>query len=243
MPTPEFYLRTLRADADRLAEVARLGLAAEVPPCPGWTVETVVRHVAMVYLHKVEAIQQNAKPDPWPPNLDDRDAFELYDDATARLFAQLAESGPSAPSWTWWPEDQTTGFWFRRMAQETAVHRVDVELAHDVVTPIDAELAVDGIDEVLRVMIAGVWDEGDTKFPVDATVRITTAGRSWTIALSATEVTVTDGAEGEVATEVFGEPGAVLLWIWGRRDQDAIQIAGSEEVAQEFRARLKEATQ
>ncbi|MFC0625028.1 maleylpyruvate isomerase family mycothiol-dependent enzyme [Kribbella deserti] len=244
MLTPEFYLRTLRADAGRLAEVARMGLKQEVPSCPGWTVETVVRHTAMVYLHKVEAIRRNARPDPWPPtDLDDRNALELYDDATARLFAQLTESGPSAPSWTWWPEDQTSGFWFRRMAQETAVHRVDAELAHDVLTPIDSELALDGIDEVLRLMLGGEWDEGDTKYPVNATIRLTSDGRSWTVALSGTEVTVTGGTEGEVVAEIFGEPDALLLWLWGRRADDAVEAAGSADVARQFRARLKEATQ
>ena len=126
-----------------------MGLTADVPSCPGWTVESVLRHTAQVYLHKVESIRRNALPEPWPPNLTHRDPLELYDEAAAALIAQLEESGPTAPSWTWWPEDQTPGFWFRRMAQETAVHRVDAELAHDVLTPIDAELALDGIDEVL----------------------------------------------------------------------------------------------
>ena len=40
------------------------------------------------------------------------------------------------------------------MAQETAVHRVDVESGFDAVTPVDDELAVDGIDEVLDWFLA-----------------------------------------------------------------------------------------
>ena len=46
-----------------------------------------------------------------------------------------ARFDPAAPSWTWWPDDQTAGFWLRRMAQETAVHRVDVELPLGATTP------------------------------------------------------------------------------------------------------------
>jgi len=243
MPTPDYLLSCLRADAARLAEVGRLGLAADVPCCPGWTVESVLRHTAVVYLHKVEAIRRNARPEPWEPDFSDRDAQELYDDATARLIAQLEESGPSAPSWTWWPPDQTTGFWFRRMAQETAVHRVDAELAHDVLTPIDGELALDGIDEVLRLMLADEWDEGDTTFPVDAAVRVTAGGRSWSVTLTEAGGTVDDGAVGEAGAEVSGAPDAVLLWLWGRRGDEAVTVSGSAEVAKGFRGRLVEATQ
>jgi hypothetical protein len=36
------------------------------------------------------------------------------------------------------------------MAHETAVHRIDGELAIGTPTPVDAELAVDGVDEVPR---------------------------------------------------------------------------------------------
>ena len=228
-----------------------MGLSAEVPSCPGWTVDDVVRHTAAVYLHKVEAIRRKVRPEPWPPNLADRDTLELYDEATAKLIAELERVGPDAPSWTFWPEDPTSGFWFRRMAQETAVHRVDAELAHDVVTPIDRGLALDGIDEILRVMLGGPWwEEGDTRYPVDATVRVTANGRSWTVRASATAVTVTStdtgtdlaGTDDEVAAEDFGQADDLLLWLWGRRGMDAVQVAGDEEVVRSFRGRLSECT-
>ena len=45
--------------------------------------------------------------------------------------------------------DQTVGFWYRRMALETVVHRVDVETGFGVPRAVNAELAVDGIDEVV----------------------------------------------------------------------------------------------
>ena len=38
------YLAWTRADGDRLAAVAELGLDAAVPSCPGWTVEDLVGH-------------------------------------------------------------------------------------------------------------------------------------------------------------------------------------------------------
>ena len=59
------------------------------------------------------------------------------------------------PAWSWWEPDQTVGFWYRRMALETVVHRVDVETQFGPPSAIDAALAVDGIDEVLTLMLAG----------------------------------------------------------------------------------------
>lgn len=238
-----FYLACLQADSARLAEVGRLGLTADVPSCSGWTVDTVLRHTATVYLHKVEILRLGQLPSPWPPDLTDRDALDLYDEARAKVVAALEQAGPGISTWTFSPEDKSSGFWFRRMALETAVHRVDAELAHDVVTPIDRELALDGIDELLVLMLGGPWwEEGDTAYPVDARVRITSEGRSWTIHLDAKSATVTSGSEGEVDAEVFGDADTVLLWLWGRRDSGAIQTAGNSDVVHAFRNRVAECT-
>lgn len=236
-----FYLACLQRDSARLAEVGRMGLDAAVPSCPGWTVDTVVRHVATVYLHKVEILRLGERPDPWPPNFDDRDALELLDEALAALVTALETAGTDLATWTFSPDDKTSAFWYRRMALETAVHRVDAELAHNVLTPVDEELALDGIDEVLTLMLGGPWwEEGDTEHPVDATIRITSEGRSWTIRLDATSATIAPGAEGDVDAEVFGDAPDIFLWLWGRRDLNLAQSAGNDEATLAFRSRVAE---
>ncbi len=241
----EYYLEQLAAESARLREVAELGLAAPVPSCPGWTVDIVVSHVAQVYLHKVEVLRLGALPKPWPPEgIDERDTLELYDEAALAIVAALKQAGTTQQTWTFNPRDSTSGFWYRRMALETVVHRVDAEQAHDVVTPIAAELALDGIDELLFPSLGGPWwDESWTKHPIDATVRITAEGRSWTVRADATSVTVLQGAEGDADAEIFGDPGAVYLWLFGRTSDDAVGFSGSEGVIREFRGRLTEATQ
>jgi hypothetical protein len=155
----------------------------------------------------------------------------------------LEKAGTELETWTFNPRDTTSGFWYRRMALESVVHRIDVEQAHRVVTPIDAELALDGIDELLYPSLGGPWwEEGDTEHPIDATVRITAAGRSWTISADSTSVDVRQGAEGDAAAEIFGDPMPVYLWLWGRAADAAIQTAGDEDVVRAFRGRLAEAT-
>ncbi len=238
------YVRLVAADAARLREVATRGLEPAVPSCPGWSVGDVVHHTAEVYLHKVACTQLQASPDPWPPSdHTGRAPLQLFDEAAAELLAMFAAHGPDDPSHTWWDPEQTVGFWMRRMALETAVHRVDVELAHDAVTPVDGALALDGIDELLVAMLAGDdWAEHGTAEPVDAVVRISAGGRSWTVTLDADRVDVVEAATGEVAVEVAGESDAVFVWLWGRGGHEELALAGDEEVAHAFRRRVAEAT-
>lgn len=241
----EAYLSGLRRDAARLLEVGRRGLDPPVPSCPGWTVADVVSHTATVYLHKVETIRGGAAPQDWPPaDFAGREPLSFFAEAIQELWDELMARDPDEVCATWWPPDQTVGFWYRRMAHETAVHRVDAELAHDVVTPVDEALAVDGVDEVLRVMLAGSWADDDppTPNPVDARVRVSSGGRSWTATLSAQLVRVTEADAADVAVEVAGAPDDVCLWLWGRRGDEALAVTGDREVAEAFRRRLQECT-
>ncbi|MGZ0152387.1 maleylpyruvate isomerase family mycothiol-dependent enzyme [Kribbella sp. WER1] len=238
------YLERLRAESARLGEVARTGLGAAVPSCPGWTVDDVVRHVARVYVHKIEVLRRGALPDPWPPDFSGLDSLKWYDEARRAVVDALEEAGTERPTWTFNPRDSTSGFWHRRMVHETVIHRIDVEQAHDVVSPIDPDVALDGIDEVLYPTVGGPWwEEGDTEYPVDATVRLTAAGRSWTVEVDATSVDVRQGAAGDAAAEVSGDPARVYLWLWGRAGEDAIEVAGDPDVVRAFRGRISEASQ
>lgn len=203
----------------------------------------------MVYLHKVESMRTMASPDPWPPDLSDRDPLELLSEATTTVLGELRTRGPKAPSYTWWPPDQTVGFWYRRMAQETVVHRVDVEQAHDVVTPIDPELAADGVDEALLIMLAGDWSD----YPVDeaagAVALLSTAGRTWRVGLDRAAVTCAElapGADpGPSDATVMGDPHDLLLWVWGRLplDPKRLTVDGDQRVIEATRHRLALATQ
>lgn len=244
------YLRHLQTDADRLADVAAKGFAAPVPSCAGWTVGDAVTHVAEVYLHKAETMRRLADPQPWPPPglASGRDPIELLLETRAQLVDELRTRGPEAPSYTWHPPDQTVRFWFRRMALETAVHRVDVELAHAAETPVDALLAADGIDEVLTVMLAGDWSD----FPVEAAagkvVDLSAGARTWRIHLEPAYVTVTDHAADPSIADgadvvLAGDPSDLLLWLWGRAPLDRLTVEGDPDVVEALRSRVVIATQ
>lgn len=55
--------------------------------------------------------------------------------------------------------------------------------------------------------------------------------------MTADEVTVTEGASAADAT-VVAEPTPLLLWIWGRAPDSAVEVTGDGGAASRFRKRL-----
>ena len=74
----------------------------------------------------------------------------------------------------------------------------------------------------------------------DGSVRLTSRGRSWTAIVDRAGATVADGTEGEVAAEIYAEPANLLLWLWGRLPDEAVQTTGDEDLVRRFHRRLAE---
>jgi hypothetical protein len=128
------------------------------------------------------------------------------------------------------------------MAHETAVHRIDAELAIRTPTPVNAELAVDGVDEILVIMLAGDWSDEPDDAANGQRVAIATGGRTWGVRLQKKSVSVTDDGEAVEAT-LGGDPSDVLLWLWGRSPDERVNRSGDEEALRLLRSRLVLATQ
>jgi uncharacterized protein (TIGR03083 family) len=239
-------------DFIRLRTVASGDLTAPVPSCPGWTAEDLVRHLAEVYLHKVECIVQQRFPTPWPPpDLGKEPAIELLDRAMATLEETFQANAPDAPAATWYPPDQSVGWWMRRMTHETLIHRVDGELAAGSgIDPIAEDLAIDGIDELLECFLryqSERWPEDFAKsLPTKpVTISIATRPARWLVTATPRGVelaTVESGPSGPLPSQVTGpagaagqpgaapaaslrgEPAAMLVWLW-RRSGDGLPVA------------------
>ncbi len=106
------------------------------------------------------------------------------------------------------------------MAQETAVHRADVQSAFGVITPADVELAVDGIDEILVMMLADDWSDDPQPAP-SSTVVVAAADQTWQVTMSADHITVGE-VTGDTQAAVTGDPPTLLLWLWGLARDSAI---------------------
>lgn len=248
------FLACLAADHTRLREAAEGNLAAPVPSCPEWTVEVLVRHVAEVYLHKTECMRLGHAPEPWPPDPGGEPPLHRLDRAYQELAGEFAARDPGSAAYTWYDDDQTVGFWIRRMAQETVIHRVDAELARaaagiGTVTGIPADLALDGIDEVLdrflRYDTEGCADEY-TNLPdrEEAPVLVSAGELAWQVRATPKGVELARVPPGTAAgATVHGDPESVLLWLWRRVGTERVETAGDQALIGRLHTLLGDATQ
>ncbi len=244
--TPDDFLVHLRRDAERMAELAPHGLDHPVPTCPGWTVEEALLHTGEVYSHKVACMRLPEGPqshEDWNHGPHEgQDPVEWFRERFDELTTELTARGPDATAYTWYDDDQTVGFWFRRMAQETAVHRVDVESGVDAMTPVADDLAVDGIDEVLDWFLRYQNEDVGPDGPGRGTVAVRTGDHIWRTTLTADEAHLSR-EPGPAEAVVSGEPSELLLWLWGRRPDSAVSREGDKELLTAFRERLRVVTQ
>jgi uncharacterized protein (TIGR03083 family) len=153
------YLDALTVQSTLFAETLRgADLKQPVPTCPDWTLYQLAEHVGQAHRMATELITNRVTA---RPNFSEltmaaapEDAGELgtwIQDGATELVGVIRAAGPQTPVWTW-SDNQSVGFWARRMAHETAVHRVDAELAlgHDFA--LEPDLAADAISEWLDAL-------------------------------------------------------------------------------------------
>src|SRR3954454_12470141 len=152
------HLDALRRDGDALLHASGLHLKASVPTCPGWSVLDLLAHLLRVYRYAA----RQARSEERLPGDDTELAPEAVPAATADAHAELllvlSELDPQTPAWNSDPDaPDVAGYWRRRMAIETALHRWDVENAvrtgNGAPAPIEPALACDGIDEALTQLL------------------------------------------------------------------------------------------
>ncbi|SCK40010.1 TIGR03083 family protein [Streptomyces sp. WMMB 714] len=260
------FLECLDADFARMKAAASRDLTAAVPTCPGWTASDLVRHVGEVYLHKALAMREGVEPEPWPPReLAEEEPLTLLDRAHAELTGEFAARRPGDPAGSWYTPDRTVGFWIRRMAHETAVHRIDAELAAGgPVSETPDGLAVDGVDELLRIFVAYAVEEWGEYFTAilsgspGRTYHLRTSGAAWRVRTGPGLFAVEGGpgasggdgsggsADDPADVTVSGAPSALLRWVWNRDaegEPGGVAVEGAQEAVDEFRRCVAVATQ
>lgn len=210
----------------RAAAVAA-GPAATVPTCPEWTVAQLVRHMARVHRWAGTAVLTDPADEApvvveTPADWDELLAY--WDEHRAALTSRLRDRGPDAPAWAFVPAVSNVGFWARRQAHETAIHRLDAEHAVAGGDPLDTlmfdpELAADGIDEALRRMIPRRLSRDPATATGTVLFHAADAGASWLVHLRAAEGLAVGPAENpaiDADASVVGTADAVYRAIWHR---------------------------
>lgn len=258
------YLDTIRDETQRFLEaLAAVPGDTPVPSCRGWAADDLAWHLAEVQHFWAEVVSTGQDGDhvvaPERPT-STAELAELAARSGTELLAALAARSPQDRCWSWHDDGGSVGWVGRRQAHEVLVHRVDAELtAGRAVTPPSAELAVDGVDEVLRVMVDGVPAWG-TFTPDGLTVRFvsTNVPATWVLALGRFTGTGPDsGTEYDLdAAALLHEDGggvdALTLegpawdldrWLWGRGDLAGVAVSGDPALVERLRALVADATQ
>ena len=224
-----------------LGDAADADPTAAVPAAPGWDTTELLRHVGMIHARtsvilRTGTMERPSRRNGMLPEPPADGVAAWYRTTLAELVADLgALDDPDRPVYSFSPEHQRAGFWPRRMAQETTIHRVDAEQAAGrTVAPIDPALAVDGIDEVFTVFVPAL---GAGRSPGDGrTVHLhaTDAEGEWTIRFADGALAVETGhAKGDAA--VRGQAGELLLWLWGRRPLAGLEVVGDADAVAALR--------
>ncbi len=218
-----------------------------VPGCPGLTLAETVRHVGSVHRVTRRWVADGAPPEHWERAPRDGDLIRFVRTGLTDLVAELGRHDPAAPCDTWWPADRTHGFWRRRMAHETTVHRVDVEASAGMaVTAVADEVALDGIDEVLFLWFGHRLGQLGMSSPEHGAVGLSAGDRHWLAVFepdrsSARRVEAADARAADA--HVTAEPMPLYLWSWGRAPDQAVSISGDPEAAAQLWVLLRPATQ
>lgn len=220
---------------------------AEVPGCPDLTLGKTLRHVGSVHRVTQLWVRDGHRPEQWQESPPDGDLVGFVRTGLGDLLTELRRHDPADPCDTWWPADRTHGFWRRRMAHETTVHRVDVQAAAGgAVHPIDPEVALDGIDELLFLWFGHRLGELRMSSPQQGAVALSAAGRRWLAIFEPGRSTARRAEEADVRAAdamVSGDPTEVYLWSWGRLPDQSVRISGDQDAVAHLWALLRPATQ
>ncbi|MEU7576450.1 maleylpyruvate isomerase family mycothiol-dependent enzyme [Streptomyces sp. NPDC041068] len=155
-PVHERYAaRIVDQTAQLTATVKGADASAPVPGCPGWTLAHLLRHVGgthrwaetIVRTQATEPVPDEQVNDVTPEADDDIDSLSAWlTDGAARFAETLRSTDPDVRVWTVAPGGNPA-FWARRMTYETVVHRFDATAAVGATYTLDADVAIDGLDE------------------------------------------------------------------------------------------------
>ncbi|HWC24090.1 MAG TPA: maleylpyruvate isomerase N-terminal domain-containing protein [Flexivirga sp.] len=246
MTTPDF-LTTIRDESARFRAALAECPDRPVPTCPDWSTDDLLWHLAEVQWFWGTIVSENvSEPDglQHPQRPEGREAtLAAFDDASRALQETLRDTPADEERWMWTVDASlhSAGYILRRQAHEALIHRVDAELTADIdVSAVDADLAADGIDEVVDVMYGRDHPLVTFAPTQDRVVELvaTDADRRWVLQLGRETASI-DGEEiddanfrpapnATVTATISGTAADLDLWLWNRPTHGDLARAGDQ---------------
>jgi uncharacterized protein (TIGR03083 family) len=248
--TPEEHLTWTRVEADRMTDLDGGALTTPVPACPGWDVADLLSHTGWVhrYWRYVVRLPEGERPGretsmaaglpkAGSPQHPDGDLVAWFRDGVDQLLQTLCET-PPAKAITSGFGTHAPSFYCRRVAQETAIHRWDLQDALGG-TPagFDPALAADGIDELLELWVP-VTFKYDTFAGAGALIGLSPVdgGDGWTISVGADSTTWRRELDPGAAVTIRGTTSDLYLFVWNRLGPVRLEVHGDDDLLRRWQA-------
>jgi uncharacterized protein (TIGR03083 family) len=235
------YVATVKAESDALAEAARGNLDRTVPTCPEWTVADLVGHMGSVYGWVSGILAGAGEPPsggfPEPPS--DHDALlPWFGEVRDQLVADLAAHRTDDPAWAFVSSaPQNAGWWCRRQALESAVHRFDAQSSVRRPDPLAPVLAAEGIDEYLTGLLTRMARRGSLEGMTGTFHAHTTdTDGEWVLDFDAEGLAVRR-EHAKADTAVRGPASGLYLWMLNRQavEEAGLDVFGNRAVVDAWR--------
>ena len=202
-----------------------------------WGLSGLISHLGRVHLWAADTLASGKRGSSFPGPAEGVDPPSWYRECADHLLAVLAAADPADPCWNFSVVPRVKAFWFRRQLHETTIHRFDAETAAGRLMVIDAVLAADGVDEVLRTMlpVGHRWDGKPLPdLPGPIQVRAVDLDWRWTIEPSGgPSPAVTFGAEATAPVATIEAPAEALYpWFWQRTPVGSVHIGGDRALVE-----------
>jgi uncharacterized protein (TIGR03083 family) len=227
----------LRTEGQLLGDAAaRAELTTPVPTCPGWAVRDLLLHVGGVHRWAATVVGEARTG---PVDVDqpydvadelphDEVLLDWYRTGHAELVHTLEKAPADLECWAFLPAPSALSFWARRQAHETTVHRVDADSATGPGTsaPVPADLAADGVDELLTCFVSG-RNQRLRGRERSLHVHATDVDRHWLVRIGSGPPHA-EQVDGEVAADesVHGPASNLYLALWNRGPWDGLTVHG-----------------
>lgn len=230
------YVDAIEEEAERIADLASTGLQTVVRTCPGWTVEDLVVHLAAIYRRNAAQIVaidplmrvEFAAPQGLQP-------LAYLEASQMALVDALRERRPEDPCWNFTNENKTLAFVARRLAHESAIHRVDVEWTRGLAHAIDPELAADGLDERIDLLLRRAVAPA-AAHPLGGSICLVCSDtpNAWVVDATRTSVKIRSG-RGPANAAVVGTASDIFCFSWNRPTIRTLQVTGDHSIVDSWR--------
>lgn len=227
------HVEALSVAAERMDElIPTAALDASVPPCPEWVVRDLIRHLGGIHRWAATFVREG-RTEPirldledlvggWP---DDAELARWFNEGHRSLVEELAGAPEDLVCFTFLEAPSPLQMWARRQAHETSIHRIDLESAVGRVTGFPADVACDGIDELLTAFITRPGRGPRSDAPTSLAIQPTDADAAWTVSFDDESCRTVRSLEPADSVAV-GTGADLYAWLWNRPSPGSVEVNG-----------------